>query len=311
MIPSTRIDGDHDADQPLARRGLGRRLLLGEALALERLLLLLAARHARLGDPPVGSRGRPPALVHERGDLIRQPGRARAAARATSWPRACGRCAARARACRRPRRGGSGRAGARARAPCVSIRARSERGGATRPKKSPCSTAADGAGSRLIQSSPVSVRCDRPRGASRARRLIMRVIGAPKVRLTSSGVKASAQPSSALSSTGISTTMPREPIRRGGGDLERHVRAERGAADDRLVEPEVVEQRDRPARRRSASSSATCRAAGPSRRARAGRACRRGCPRAASSSASGRCIRRGSSSPGSSTRCRDPDPYSS
>ena len=68
--------------------------------------------------------------------------------------------------------------------------------------------------------------------------------GSPKVSATISGVKATAQPSSALSSTGISITMPRTRSGAGRRGLERDVRAERGAADDRLVELEVVEQRD-------------------------------------------------------------------
>ena len=47
------------------------------------------------------------------------------------------------------------------------------------------------------------------RGASRVTRPSRRAAGAPKVSPTSSGVKAIAQPSSALSSTGISTSSPR------------------------------------------------------------------------------------------------------
>ena len=90
-------------------------------------------------------------------------------------------------------------------------------------------------------------------------------------------MNATAQASSALSSTGISTTIPRSRCGRERRDLERHVRAERRAADDRLVDAEVVEQRRRPPGRRSPCRSATCPAAGPTGRGRAGRASRRGC----------------------------------
>ena len=46
-------------------------------------------------------------------------------------------------------------------------------------------------------------------GTRRAAAESIRIAGSPNVSATISGVKASAQPSSALSSTGISTTMPR------------------------------------------------------------------------------------------------------
>ena len=80
-------------------------------------------------------------------------------------------------------------------------------GGATRPKNRPWSTEADGLGSWLTQSSSMSpsrlLRAARVRGAAASR-----ATGAPKVSPASSGVKPIAQPSSALSSTGISINSP-------------------------------------------------------------------------------------------------------
>src|SRR3954452_4895252 len=64
----------------------------------------------------------------------------------------------------------------------VSIKARSERGGAVRPKKSPCSTAAEGPGSWLAQSSPESTSVWSPRGISRAPRATKRASGLLNVR---------------------------------------------------------------------------------------------------------------------------------
>ena len=71
------------------------------------------------------------------------------------------------------------------------------------------------------------------------------ISGSPAVSATISGVNATAQASSALSSTGISSTIPRSRSGASRRDLERGVRAQRRAADDRLVELEVVEQRRR------------------------------------------------------------------
>ena len=70
-----------------------------------------------------------------------------------------------------------------------------------------------------------------------------RVTGAPKVSPTRIGVKNAAQASIALSSTGISMTMPRTRSGACDGDLERRVGAQRGAADHRLIELEVVHER--------------------------------------------------------------------
>ena len=58
-------------------------------------------------------------------------------------------------------------------------------------------------------------------------------------------MNAIAQPSSALSSTGISTSMPAHALGRGRGGLQGRVRAQRRAADHGLFHLEVVEQRDR------------------------------------------------------------------
>ena len=79
---------------------------------------------------------------------------------------------------------------------------------------------------------------------SRASRATTRITGAPMVTATSSGANATALPTSALSRTGISSTMPRSRSRRQRGHLERDVGAERGASDHGLVELEVVEEGD-------------------------------------------------------------------
>ena len=85
---------------------------------------------------------------------------------------------------------------------------RSAVGGATRPKNSPWSTEADGLGSWLTQSSSIWPSSGPRRGTSDASRPQARATGAPKVSDSSSGVKPIAQPSSALSSTGISISIP-------------------------------------------------------------------------------------------------------
>ena len=56
------------------------------------------------------------------------------------------------------------------------------------------------------------------------------------------GVKKPATPVSALSSTGISMNRPRTLLGLPGRQLERDVGAERGPADDRRLETEVVDQ---------------------------------------------------------------------
>ncbi len=104
--------------------------------------------------------------------------------------------------------------------------------------------------------------------ASRARRTFM--TGSPKVTATSIGVNASALPSRPLSSTGISSTRPRRRSGWAEATSSAGVGAERGAHHDRLLDAEVVHQRDDLLARRRPSSSATCRAGGPSGRARAG-----------------------------------------
>ena len=90
-----------------------------------------------------------------------------------------------------------------------------------------------------------------PRDPPRAARERAASRGSPNVSATISGVNASAQPSSALSSTGISITIPRRRSGASDGGLERGVRAQRRAQHDRLVDLEVVEQRDDLARRTS------------------------------------------------------------
>ena len=83
-----------------------------------------------------------------------------------------------------------------------------------------------------------------PRDAAAPRAPARRIAGSPAVSATISGVKASAQPSSAWSSTGISITMPRKRSGACGDGLERRVGAQRRAHHDRLGLAQVVEQRD-------------------------------------------------------------------
>ena len=85
---------------------------------------------------------------------------------------------------------------------------RSSRGGAVRSKNSPWSTEAEGLGSWLAQSSSIWPSSGPRRGTSDRPRPTARTTGAPKVSPSSNGVNAIAQPSSALSSTGISTSIP-------------------------------------------------------------------------------------------------------
>ena len=226
-------------------------------------------------------------------------------------PPAAARSAARGRACPSRRRDGSDRGSARSRASAASSSRRSSLGGATRPKKSPWSTEADGFGSWPSQSSIMSPSSQVPRGTSRAPRPSSRATGAPNVRPTSSGVKAMAQPSSALSSTGISISMPLHPLRCGGGGLERGVRAQRGAADHRLLHPDVVKQRDRLA---AEGQHAVVPHLGRPIRVAVAEQVEAQHPVAARPQASppaDACIRRENSRPGSSTTTRSPSPYSS
>ena len=77
-----------------------------------------------------------------------------------------------------------------------------------RPKNSPCSTAAPGAGSWRTVSRRKSA-AHGSGGTCRAPNCTIRINGSPKLSAIISGVKASAHASSAPSSTGISITMPR------------------------------------------------------------------------------------------------------
>ena len=127
----------------------------------------------------------------------------------------------------------------------VSNVSRSDCGGAVRPKNRPWMTAALGAGSWRTQSSTTSPQKGRPRlGTARAPAWTIFITGSPNVSAIISGVKAIAQPSSALSSTGISMIMPRSRSGRDRGHAQRDVGAQRGAADDGVLDVEVVEQAD-------------------------------------------------------------------
>ena len=77
-----------------------------------------------------------------------------------------------------------------------------------RPKNRPCSTAAPGAGSWRTVSTRKSA-SHGSFGTWRAPNWTTRISGSPKLSAIISGVNASAQASSAPSSTGISMTMPR------------------------------------------------------------------------------------------------------
>ena len=100
--------------------------------------------------------------------------------------------------------------------------------------------------------------------------------------------------------------MPRTRDGRQRRHLERRVRARATCRRPPPRRPPGDRAAPRPRGRRSGSSSATCRVACRSRRARAGRASRPGCRGAARSCASGSCMRLGSSSPGSSTMVAPP-----
>ena len=106
-----------------------------------------AASGRRPGAAPGCARLEAP--LDERARSRRSAARGSAAARGSRTPRSGGRSAARAPACPSRRRGGPGRGSARSRASGWSSRWRSSRGGATRPKKRPWSTDADGFGSWL------------------------------------------------------------------------------------------------------------------------------------------------------------------
>ena len=257
----------------------------GEALLPAPFLFLCSVRHGRqkLGDarvrgapPPAAGR---PALVDEVADLVGQPlGRMRSS-RIESASDAAARRAARATSASESQNGWTGSrrwpmtsAGRVERAP-LGLRRRD-----AAEEQALQDGGADGAGSWRIVSSPSRPAAARRRaGPARAARATRRMTGSPKVSATISGVKAIAQPSSALSSTGISTTMPRTRSGASSAGLQRRVGAQRGAGDDGLVDLEVVEQRDDLLAEAAASSSASCRAGGPTGRGRAGRASPRGC----------------------------------
>src|SRR6185312_9332366 len=107
----------------------------------------------------------------------------------------------------------------------------------------PLSTAALGPGSWDTQSSPIRARNGRGRrGTARAPRASRRIAGSPNFSANSSGVKAAPQAAMALSSTGISMTMPARRLER---DLEGDVGPQRGAPHDGAVYPQVIQERHR------------------------------------------------------------------
>ena len=138
-----------------------------------------------------------------------------------------------------------------------------------------------------------------------------RISGSPTLSATISGVKASAQASSAPSSTGISITMPRSRSGASAAASSAVLAPSEVPHHDRLVDPEVVEQRDRLLRRRPSSSSRRRRrgrselaVAEQVERDRRGCRARRGCGRAARASA-------GSAAGRAAARTvRGPSPYS-
>ena len=144
------------------------------------------------------------------------------------------------------------------------------------------------------------------RGASRAARPSRRATGAPKVSPTSSGVNASAQPSSALSSTGISTSSPRTRSGAAAAASSAALAPSDVPPITACVDLEVVEQRDRLAAEARHRVVRTSRAAGRSRRGRAGRGRAPGsrARRASRPAAGASCAR--TAGPGSSTTTRSP-----
>ena len=132
--------------------------------------------------------------------------------------------------------------------------------GAVRPKNRPCSTAALGL---RVLADRVEHDVGQHGSAARAprarRAATRRITGSPKVSATISGVNAIAQPSSALSSTGISITMPRS--RSGASDATSSVTLAPSDVPPTTASStlEVVEQRDDLLGRTTPSSSATCR----------------------------------------------------
>ena len=123
-------------------------------------------------------------------------------------------------------KGCTGSAGGRSRSVGWRMRRRSSDGGATRPKKRPWSTEAEGFGSWPTQSSIESPRCEMPRGTSRAPRPARRATGAPKVRLTQQrgeGQRASEQ--GVVQHRHLDQEAA-HAVGCGRGDLERRVRAQ-------------------------------------------------------------------------------------
>ena len=213
---------------------------------------------------PLG-RPRAPALVDELGDLAGRAARARAAARGSSSPRSSRRWAAPRPAspasengCTMSRWWPITSAGVSNLRRSVAVRRRCA------PKKRPCSTAALGLGRPGARCRGGCRPATAARGIAPRDRRSARISGSPTVSATISGVKASAQPSSALSSTGISITMPRRRSGASEAASSAVLAPSDVPSDHRLVDLEVVEQRDHLARRRCSSSSATCPAGGPS-----------------------------------------------
>ena len=211
-------------------------------------------------DGAAGRVARAPALVEEGGDLVRQPLRPQ-----PQLEQRVGLDQAAVRQLLGEHLGVGERVDASRGCPSTSAGAskvlRSSRGGAVRPKKSPCRIAADGPG---VVADPVEehvrVVAEHARHA-RSTAAAGPVIGSPKVSETSSGVKAIAHPSRALSRPASRSpcrvrgtapaTRPRGWCWRPARCRRRPPRRSRGG---RAAPP--------PGGRRSASSSATCRGAG-------------------------------------------------
>ena len=124
------------------------------------------------------------------------------------------------------------------------IARRSFEEGATRPKKSPCTTAAIGSARWLQVSRPMPTQNGTiPRGIGRVTQRSAETVNGRKRAVKSNGPNAISPASSALLRTGISSSRPL--TRSGASDrhLEGDVGAQAGAADDGLLGAEVVEQR--------------------------------------------------------------------
>ena len=185
--------------------------------------------------------------------------------------------------------------------------------GATRPKKMPWIDR----GHRRRAAGRACPARSRPRTARRPRGTARVTTRRPRDRsaagsaaTNSSGANARIPASSGVVEHRHLRDQPADPLGCQHGDLERDVGAQRRAADDGLLGAELVEQRDRPARRRPSSSTPAGRRGRSERPWPSRSTVTTWAPAAARWRASGWCIRRGISWPWIRTTQRSPPPYS-